>query len=152
MSDRDDIIAAANAGTLPELFVERLRRHRTDELEKAFRATPTKLHHDGTIDVLEPARQIATSPIDQHDFFTVMHVYTELIPTLDASVTDKRGRSCSRSPRFRRAGIGSLPGLRQVMSEEDIRGAERSVGCGRQLLVLICESAAPNGSLAQLLS
>ena len=88
MSDRDDIIAAANAGTLPELFVERLRRHRTDELGKAFRATLTKLHHDGTIDVLEPARQIATSPIDQHDFFTVMHVYTELIPTLDASVTD----------------------------------------------------------------
>ena len=41
MSDRDDIIAAANAGTLPELFVERLRRHRTDELGKAFRATLT---------------------------------------------------------------------------------------------------------------
>lgn len=88
MSDRDDIIAAANAGTLPELFVERLRRHRTDELGKAFRATLTKLHADGTIDVLEPARQIATSPINQHHFFTVMHVYTELIPTLDASVTD----------------------------------------------------------------
>lgn len=88
MSDRDDIIAAANAGTLPELFVERLRRHRTDELGKAFRATLTKLHNDGTIDVLEPARQIASSPIGQHDFFTVMHVYTELIPSLDASVAD----------------------------------------------------------------
>lgn len=88
MSDRNHIIAAANAGTLPELFVERLRRHRTDELGKAFRATLAKLHNDGTIDVLEPARQIATSPINQHDFFTVMHVYSELIPALDASVPD----------------------------------------------------------------
>lgn len=51
----------------------------------------------------------------------------------------KRGRSCSRSSRFRRAGIGSLPGLRQVKSEEEIRGAELSVGNGRQLLVPICE-------------
>ncbi|WP_413062074.1 hypothetical protein ACLN6N_07405 [Sphingomonas carotinifaciens] len=88
MSDQNDIIAATNAGTLPELFVERLRRHRTDELGKAFRATLAKLHNDGTIDVLEPARQIATSPINQHDFFTVMHVYSELIPALDASVPD----------------------------------------------------------------
>lgn len=88
MSDRDDIIAAANAGTLLELFVERQRRQRTGELGKAFRATLTKLHHDGAIDVLEPARHIATSPINKHDFFTVMHVYTELLPTLDASVTD----------------------------------------------------------------
>jgi hypothetical protein len=88
LSDRNDIIATANAGTLPELFVERLRRHRTDELGKAFRATLAKLHNDGTIDVLEPARQIATSPINQHDFFTVMHVYSELIPALDASVPD----------------------------------------------------------------
>lgn len=88
MSDRNDIIAAANAGTLPELFVERLRRHRTDELGKAFRATLARLHNDGTIDVLEPAQQIATSPINQHDFFTVMQVYTDLIPSLDASVAD----------------------------------------------------------------
>lgn len=88
MSDRDDIIAAAAAGTLPELFVERLRRHRTDELGKAFRATLTQLHNDGTIDVLEPARLIQTSTINQHDFFTVMHVYTELIPSLEASLPD----------------------------------------------------------------
>lgn len=88
MSDQDDIIAAATADTLPELFIERLRGHRTDELGKAFRATLTSLHNDGTIDVLEPARTIQTSPIDQHDFFTVMHVYSELIPELDASVPD----------------------------------------------------------------
>lgn len=88
LSDRDEIIAASNAGTLPELFVERLRRHRKDELGKAFCLTLTQLHNDGSIDVLEPARQIATSPINQHDFFTVMHVYVELIPMLDASVTD----------------------------------------------------------------
>jgi hypothetical protein len=88
LSDQDDIIAAATAGTLPELFIERLRGHRTDDLGKAFRATLTRLHNDGTIDVLEPARTIQTSPIDQHDFFTVMHVYSELIPELDASVPD----------------------------------------------------------------
>jgi hypothetical protein len=88
LSDREDIIAAANAGKLPELFVERLRRHQTDEMGRAFRAILTQLHNDGTIDVIEPARQIATSPVDQQDFFTVMCIYTELIPTLDASVTD----------------------------------------------------------------
>ncbi|WP_420139300.1 hypothetical protein [Sphingomonas sp.] len=88
MSDRDDIFAHAAVGTLPELFVEKLRRHRTDDLGKAFRAVLIRLHNEGTIDVLEPARQIASSPINQHDFFTVMHVYTELIPSLDASVPD----------------------------------------------------------------
>lgn len=46
----------------------------------------TGLHNDGTIDVLEPARQIASSPIDQHQFFTVMHAYTDLIPALEAEV------------------------------------------------------------------
>lgn len=87
MSDQDDIIAHMATGTLPELFVERLRHFRTDELGKAFRATLTRLHNDGIIDVLEPARQIASSPIDQHQFFTVMHVYTDLIPTLEAEVS-----------------------------------------------------------------
>lgn len=88
MSDRDDIIAAATAGSLPELFIERLRRHRTDELGKAFREVLIALHNDGTIDALEPARTIQTSPINEHDFFTVMHVYSELIQALDASVPD----------------------------------------------------------------
>jgi len=88
LSDRDDITAAAIAGSLPELFVERLRRRRTDELGKAFRAVLIALHNDGTIDVLEAARTIETSPINQHDFFTVMHVYSELIQLLDASVPD----------------------------------------------------------------
>lgn len=86
MSDRNDIIAHHAAGTLPELFVERLRRHHTDDLGRAFRAMLTGLHNDGTIDVLEPARQIASSPIDQHQFFTVMHAYTDLIPALEAEV------------------------------------------------------------------
>jgi hypothetical protein len=88
LSDRDDIIAHLAAGTLPELFIEKMHRHRTDELGKTFRAVLIRLHNEGTIDVLEPARQIASSPINQHDFFTVMHVYTELIPSLHASVPD----------------------------------------------------------------
>lgn len=86
MSDRDDIVAHAQAGTLPSLFVERLRRHRRDELGDAFRATLTELHNSGTIDVLEPAQNIASLPIDQHQFFTVMHVYSDLIPGLEAEV------------------------------------------------------------------
>ena len=86
MSNQDDIIAHSQAGTLPELFVERLRRHRRDDLGQAFRATLTELHSHGMIDVLEPARSIANSPIDQHQFFTVMHVYTDLIPGLEAEV------------------------------------------------------------------
>lgn len=86
MADRDDIIAHYTAGTLPELFVERMRRHRTDDIGKAFRATLATLHNDGTIDALEPARMIGASTIDQHQFFTVMHVYCDLIPELDAEV------------------------------------------------------------------
>lgn len=39
----------------------------------------------------------------------------------------KRSRSLPRSQKFRRAGIKSLPGIRQVMFEEYIRGAARSV-------------------------
>lgn len=87
MSDQDDIIAHSQAGTLPELFVERLRRHRRDDLGQAFRAILTELHNHGMIDVLEPARSIANSPINQHQFFTVMHVYTDLIPSLEAEVS-----------------------------------------------------------------
>ncbi len=86
MSDRDDIIAHSQAGTLLELFVEHLGRNHRDEFGQVFRATLTKLHNEGMIDVLEPARSIASSPIDQHEFFTVMHVYTDLIPDLEAEV------------------------------------------------------------------
>lgn len=86
MADKDDIIAHQAAGTLPQLFVERLRRHRTDELGAAFRATLVALHNERKIDVLEPARTIGDSPVNQHDFFTVMHVYCDLIPELEAEV------------------------------------------------------------------
>lgn len=86
MADKDDIIAHYSAGTLLELFVERTRRHRSDDIGKAFRSTLTTLHNDGAIDVLEPARAISSSSIDQHDFFTVMLVYCDLIPALEAEV------------------------------------------------------------------
>lgn len=86
MADKDDIIAHHAAGTLLELFVERTRRHRSDDIGKAFRSTLANLHNDGAIDVLEPARGISSSSINQHDFFTVMHVYCDLIPTLEAEV------------------------------------------------------------------
>lgn len=84
MSDREDIIAHSQASTLPELFVERLRGHSRDELGQAFRTLLIEMHNDGSIDVLEPARSIASSSIDQHQFFTVMHAYTDLIPSLVA--------------------------------------------------------------------
>jgi hypothetical protein len=86
LSDRDDIIMHWSAGTLLELLVEGFGRHRSEELGQTFRASLTKLHNDGTIDLLEPARTIASSPIDQHQFFTVMQVYTDLIPGLEAEV------------------------------------------------------------------
>lgn len=86
MADKDDIIAHYSAGTFLELLVERLRRRRTDDIDKEFRATLTALHNNGTIDVLEPARTIGSSPVTQHDFFTVMHVYCDLIPELKAEV------------------------------------------------------------------
>ncbi len=86
MTDKDEIIAHYTAGTFPELFVERVRRHRTDDIGKALRATLTTLHNSGTIDVLEPARTIGNSPVNQHDFFAVMHVYCDLIPELEDEV------------------------------------------------------------------
>lgn len=86
MADKDDIIARYTSGTFPELLVERVRRHRADDIGKAFRATLTALHNSATIDVLEPARTIGNSPIDQHDFFIVMHVYCDLVPELKAQV------------------------------------------------------------------
>ncbi|BCH27293.1 hypothetical protein [Mesorhizobium sp. L-8-3] len=52
----------------------------------AFRATLTALHNEGMIDVLEAARTIGISPINQHDFFTVMEVYCDLIPAIEAEV------------------------------------------------------------------
>ncbi|KUL92586.1 hypothetical protein DK26_28265 [Bosea sp. WAO] len=86
MVDKNRIIDRHGAGTLLELFVERTRQHRADDIGKAFHATLTELHNDGTIDVLEAARTIISSSISQHDFFTVMHVYCDLIPTLQAEV------------------------------------------------------------------
>ncbi|MBB4005955.1 hypothetical protein [Allorhizobium taibaishanense] len=82
----EEIIEHHRAGTLPELFIERTRSHRNDDVDKTFQATLTKLHNDGEIDVLESARTISASSINQHDFFTVMHTYCELIPTLQAEV------------------------------------------------------------------
>lgn len=86
MASRDDIIAHHGAGTLPQLFVERVRGHRNDEVGRAFRAELVAIHNEGVIDVLEPARSIASSPIGQHDFFLVQSAYVEIIPELDAEV------------------------------------------------------------------
>ena len=110
------------AGTLAELFVDRLRRHRTDELGKAFRATLTRLHNDGIIDVLEPARQIASSPIDQHQFFTVMHVYTDLIPTLEAEVSAMLAAVKALVARAGNDGAAGMPnGAFRTWAEQDDR-------------------------------
>lgn len=86
MADKEEIIECHGAGTLPELFVERTRHHCTDEIGEAFRAMLVQLHNDGTIDVLESARMISNSSISQHDFFTAMYVYCDVIPALQAEV------------------------------------------------------------------
>ncbi|UXN71228.1 hypothetical protein N8A98_08640 [Devosia neptuniae] len=86
MTDRDDIVARYLAGDLPQLLVERARRHLTSEDGRAFRAALEELHNDGTIDLLEIANTISSSTIGQHDFFIVMHLYCDLIPNLDAEV------------------------------------------------------------------
>jgi hypothetical protein len=62
LADGDDIIAHHAAGTPPELFVERMHRHRSDEIGKAFRATLMTLHNDGTIDALEPRARSGLLP------------------------------------------------------------------------------------------
>ncbi|MGJ8569500.1 MAG: hypothetical protein ACSHXI_02235 [Hoeflea sp.] len=86
MTIKDEIIANHAAGTLPQLFVTRIRGHRGDEEGRNFRAALVDLHNSGAIDVLEPARSIATSPVSQHDFFLVQNAYVEIIPELNDTV------------------------------------------------------------------
>lgn len=88
MALKDDIISSYKSGALPEFFVERVRKQRSADIGTKFRAEVRKLHNDGTVDVLEAARSIGTAAIDQHDFFTVMMAYCDLIPDLDAEVPE----------------------------------------------------------------
>lgn len=82
MAFSDEILSFYAARELPQLIVERMRQHRGDGSADSFRAALVELHNTGAIDVLEPARSIATSPISQHDFFLVQDVYTAIIPEL----------------------------------------------------------------------
>jgi hypothetical protein len=84
---RDDIVAHYAAGTLPELFVRSIRMQPHEEVAAALRAELIALHNDGTIDVLEPAQNIAELEIGQHDFFFVQHIYVDIIPQLEAEVS-----------------------------------------------------------------
>lgn len=86
MTDEQEIIERHRVGALPRLFVERMRRHHSDDVGRAFQATLIKLHNEGAIDILESARTISSSSLNQHDFFTAMHVYSQLIPRLEAEV------------------------------------------------------------------
>lgn len=88
VSEESDIITHHAAGTLPELLYERLSGHRTDEIGRAFRGTLVALHNASTIDLLDVARSIGSSQTGQHRFFTVMHLYTQLIPELEATVPE----------------------------------------------------------------
>lgn len=83
---KTEIISRHSAGTLPQLFLECIRRDDGDDLGKALRAELVALHNDGTIDVLQAAREIGTSPIGQSDFFFVQHVYVDIIPEVRACV------------------------------------------------------------------
>ncbi len=86
MADRDEIIEFHQKGMLPELIVQAMRGHRSDEEGNTFRAELAALHNAGHLDALEAARSIGSSPIVQHDFFTVMLAYCDLIPELSATV------------------------------------------------------------------
>lgn len=85
---KDEITSSYKSGTLPELFVERVRKRRSADVGTKFRAKVCRLHNDGTIDGLVAARSIETATINQHDFFTVMMVYCDLLPALNAEVSD----------------------------------------------------------------
>lgn len=84
MTDRADIVASYEAGRFPQLLVERVRRHHSDEIGREFRSHLVELHNSGTIDVLEVARSIGQSPISQSDFFSVQSTFVSLIPELEA--------------------------------------------------------------------
>jgi len=83
---RDDIVAHHATGTLLGLFVASIRQEPHEEVAAELRAELIALHNEGAIDVLEPARTIADSGIDQHDFFFVQHIYVDIIPKLEAGV------------------------------------------------------------------
>lgn len=122
MADKEDIIERHGAGTLPEFFVERTRRDHTDEIGEAFRATLVQLHNDGTIDVLEPARRISNSSINQNDFFTVMLVYCDLIPALAAEVPAMLAAVKALVARAGNDGASGMPnGAFRTWAEQDDR-------------------------------
>lgn len=128
MTDKSDIIECHGTGTLLELFVARTRRHRSDGIGKAFRATLVELHNDGTIDVLEPARAISSSTIDQHDFFTVMSVYCDLIPTLQAEVPAMLAAVKALVARAGNDGASGMPnGAYRTWAEQGDRARETLV-------------------------
>ena len=88
MALKDDIISSYKSGTIPEFLVERVKERRSADIGDKVRAKVCELHNNGTVDVLEAARSIGTATIDQHDFFTVMMVYCDLIPALEAEVPE----------------------------------------------------------------
>lgn len=52
----------------------------------ALRAELIALHNAGTIDALEPARNIADAAIGQSDFFFIQQVFVDIIPQLESTV------------------------------------------------------------------
>ena len=109
MALKDDIISSYKSGTIPEFLVERVRKRRSADIGAKFRAKVRKLHNDGTVDVLEAARSIETAAIDQHDFFTVMMVYCDLIPALNAEVSDMLGAVKALVARAGNDGAAGMP-------------------------------------------
>lgn len=109
MALRDDIISSYKSGTLPEFLVERVRKRRSADIGTKFRAKVRKLHNDGAVDVLKAARSIETAAIDQHDFFTVMMVYCDLIPALNAEVSDMLGAVKALVARAGNDGAAGMP-------------------------------------------
>lgn len=109
MALKDDIISSYNSGTLPDLFVERVRKRRSADIGSKFRTKVRKLHNDGTVDVLEAARSIETAAINQHDFFTVMMVYCDLIPELNAEASDMLGAVQALVARAGNDGAAGMP-------------------------------------------
>lgn len=67
---------------IKDLYLEEIRSE-----EKALPDALSQLHNAGSIDLIEIVRGVDKSS-SRHDFFTVLHVFESVLPSLDTSVED----------------------------------------------------------------
>jgi hypothetical protein len=84
MSDRETLVAAYQAGQLPEAIQAALSPDRTERTKLA--SVLASLHNEGRIDLLDVFGALTSKSAPGRDFFLVQRVFEELLPELEAPV------------------------------------------------------------------